>query len=352
MKNIFKILLVTAAGSILLIACKKYKDEFYGPALGIAPSDFSASALSVSNSNPNFISQTVFFKSTFNATVRWTLTLTGQTSGAIKKITGVSNALDASTAVWNGSTDTLKQFRKTETVEAKLTVLGWKDTLSTTLTVGGEKNRGNLLGTFENITVDQVAMNWQDATGLWWYFSFESGEKDTCDKIADPTTPNGMHALRIAGHDANTSYYIGQAGLSAPGGAGSVFNFGSPALNDFYFNVYVKGSGTAAANDYKFVIQAYEDDNGGGINYSGDEDKYTYTISLKYEGWKLFRIPYSSFALDSPTPANIYRSHSPNKIANIGMFFGANTSAGLSSTTKIAIDIDHFSITTDGPMIP
>ncbi len=339
-----------STGILILVACKKYKQEFYGPALGIAPSDFTASALSVSNTNPNFVSQTVYFKSTFNATVRWTLTLTGQTSGAIKILSGVSNALDANTAVWNGSTDTLKQFRKTETVNASLAVLGWKDTLHTSLTVGSEKNRGNVLGTFENITVDQVAKNWQDATGLWWFFSFETNELDVCDKIADPTTPNGTYALHLAGHDANSSYYIGQAGLSAPSG---VFNFGPTVLKDFYFNIYIKGCGSAANKDYKLVMQAYEDDNLNGVlTYNGDEDKYTYTISLMYDGWKLHRIPYASFGLDSPTAANTYRSHSPDKIANIGLFFGANTAAGLSSSTVVDVEIDHFSITTDGPMIP
>ncbi len=62
---------------VTLVACEKYTDEFYGPALGIAPDYFSASGLTVSNDAPNFLSQKVYFESTFNATVRWKLTLTG-----------------------------------------------------------------------------------------------------------------------------------------------------------------------------------------------------------------------------------------------------------------------------------
>jgi len=347
MKKITFILLTTIIGLSLLSSCKKYKDEFYGPALGIAPDDFSATALTVSNENPNFLTGGVYFKSDFNASVRWQLTLKGETSGAMKFLSGVSKSLDSSNTFWNGSTDTLKVFRKNETVTATLSVLGWKDTLTKTLVIGNEKNRGILLGTFENIFVDQTAQNFQDASGYWWFFSFETNEKEYINKVLDPDVPTGIHALKLAGRDVNTSYYIGQAGLSAPSG---VFNFGSTNLDDFYFNVYVKGAGTAASNDYKFVMQAYEDDNGGGVAYDGTEDKYTYTISLQYEGWKLHRVKYSSFGLDAPSSP--YKSHSPDKIANIGFFFGANTAAGLSASTVIEVSMDHFSITTDGPMIP
>jgi len=349
MKTIFKKILLLLTLGILFISCKKYKDEFYGPGLGVAPDDFTASALVASNSNPNFATQTVNFQSTFNATVRWKLTLVGQTSGAIKIISGLSNSLSAANCVWDGSTDTLKLFRKNETVVATLTALGWKNNLSTSITIGAEKKRGYVLGTFEGITVDHTAKNWLDASGYYWFYSFETGEYDLVDKIADPTTPQGSNALKIVGHDANTSYYIGQVGLSAPAG---VFNFGTTVLNDFYFNLYVKGSGKAANKDYKYVIQVFEDDNGGGILYDGSEDKFTYTIPLQYDGWKLFRVKYSDFALDAAAAASPYKDHNPDKIANIGFFFGANTAAGLSSTDQIIVEMDHFSITTDGPMIP
>ncbi len=349
MKKTITYLLVIGLGGIIFLSCKKYKDEFYGPGLGVAPDDFSASAIVASNNNPNFISQTVNFQSTFNATVRWKLTLVGQTSGAVKFITGLSNKIDGTNAVWNGSTDTIKLFNKTETVIVTLTALGWKESLSTSITVGGEKDRGNLLGTFENITVDHTAKNFQDPSGLYWFYSFEPNEYDLVDRVTDATAPQGIHALKISGHDASASYYIGQVGLSAPAG---VFNFGTTTLDDFYFNFYVKGSGSSSNKDYKMVVQVFEDDNGGGILYDGLEDKYTSTISLQYDGWKLHKIKYSSFMLDVAAASSPYKSHSQDKIANIGFFFGANTAAGLSSTEKIEFELDHFSITTNGPMIP
>ena len=140
MKKIIIYLLLFVLVGISLFSCKSYKDEFYGPGLGVAPDDFTASPIAVSNANPNFSTQTVSFQSTFNATVRWKITLVGQTSGAIKFINGLSSSLDASNSIWDGSTDTLKLFRKSETVVATLTVLGWKESISTSFVIAGEKN--------------------------------------------------------------------------------------------------------------------------------------------------------------------------------------------------------------------
>jgi hypothetical protein len=351
MKNIIQYLFVTLAGAVLLISCKKYKDDYYGPYLGMAPNDFTASTLTVSNSNPNFISGPVHFKSTFNYNVRWTLTMIGQTSGAIKSITDFSTELNATNSKWDGSTDTLKQFRKNETVNVTLSVLGWKDTLHTSLIIGGEKDRGYVLGSFEGISVDGAG-NFTD-NSYYWFSGFESvAEKDFCNSILDPSAPAGAYSFRLAGHDANKSYYIGKIGVSAPGAPTGVFNFGITSPSDCYFNVYVKGCGITPDKDYKLVIQTYEDDNGSGVTYPSNEDTYSYPISLKYIGWKLFRIPYSSFTLENAVPANIYQSHSPDKINNIGLFIGANTSAGLSASAVIDVRIDHFSVTSNGPMIP
>ncbi len=348
--SIIKIITIVL-GVAVLFSCKKYKEEFYGPGLGVAPDDFSATDLMASNLNPDFKTGTVHFQSDLSATVRWKLTLVGQTSGAIKIISGLSKVLDVSNAQWDGSTDTLKLFKKGETVTATLTALGWKESRSTTLIVGEVKDRGFVFGTFENITVDHGAKNWMESNGLYWFYSFETNEYDLVDKIADPTAPEGTNALLISGHDANASYYIGQVGLSAPSG---VFNLGTiNSVDDVYLNFYVKGAGTAANKDYKFVVQLFEDDNSSGtVQYDGLEDKYTYQISLQYEGWKFYSIKYSSLVLDPGVSMASERVYSPSKIANIGFFFGANTAAGLSATDVIAVEMDHFSITTNGPMIP
>lgn len=352
MKKILIIVIVLISGIAVLVSCKKYKDEFYGPGLGYAPDDFTASALVASNSNPDFTTGTVSFQSEFNATVRWTLTLTGQTSGAVKMIKGLSNSLNESNSVWNGTTDTTKLFQKNETVNVVLTVLGWKESISTSVTISEVRDRGKVIGAFNAITVDHGAKNWADISGLYWYYSFETNEYDLVDPIADPTCPEGSHALLISGHDANSSYYIGQVGITAPS-IGAFTPGPITSVDDVYINFYLKGCGTQANKDYKFVVQLFEDDNNNGsIQYNGEEGKYTYQVSLQYDGWKLYSIKYSDLILDATVVPPADQNYNPEKIGNIGFFFGANTSVGLSATDVISPELDFVTITTNGPLIP
>lgn len=354
MKNI-KVIIALLSLLSVLVACKKYDEDFIGAPLGMAPDDFSATPLTPNNDAPDFRSESVFFNTTFNNAVNWTLMITGQSSGAVKIIKGFSDGLNANNATWNGTTDTTKIFKTGEKVSVALSILGWDQTLNTEITVGHKKDHGTELGWFENISVNHGSKNFQDATGLWWFYSFENNEYDAVEMVDDPLTPQGNYALRLAGHDANQSYYIGQVGLSAPTG---VFNFGPTNLNDFYINLYIKGTGSGTSSsgktkDYKLVIQTFEDDNGDGtLQYDGSEDKYLYTISLAYDGWKLHSAKYSDFVLEDPTSTNTYRSHSPEKIANMGFFIGASTSAGLSSIDVIDTRIDMLTVTTNGPLIP
>lgn len=346
-----KIVLYTLIGLIgtVILSCKKYNEEFIGPPLGLAPDDFevSGNSFTVSNTFPNFVSDTIHFMATFNATVNWTIEIRGE-NGAYKEIKGYSNFIDASNSKWAGTTDIPRLFGQGEDVTATLKIFGWQQTLSTTLQIANERDRGIVLGKFNNINVNHGSMNFQDPSSFWWFYSFETGEYDQVDKVSSTDTPEGLHHLRIAGHDQNQSYYVGKVGLSAPSG---VFAFGNPSLNDFYFNLFVKGAGTDASKDYKLVIETFEDDSGNGLQYDGSEDKFTYTISLKFDGWKLIQAKYSDFILESPASTG-GKVHSPNKIGNIGFFIGAATAAGLSQTDVIDTGIDYFTIATNGPMIP
>ena len=116
----------------------------------------------------------------------------------------------------------------------------------------------------------------------------------------------------------------------------------------------MKGSGTAASADDKFVVQIFENDNmTGGIQYDNKEDKFSSAVSLKYEGWKLHRLKYSEFKLDDSCAVHsISKVHNPDKIYTIGFYFGANTSTGLSATRKISVEMDHLCVTTNGPLVP
>jgi len=80
--------------------------------------------------------EAVVFSARFNKQTAWVLEITGQTSGAVHRIEGVSNALDATNARWTGRTTDLPFFRA-EPVEAALFFPSeaGSDTLRTSLAV-------------------------------------------------------------------------------------------------------------------------------------------------------------------------------------------------------------------------
>ncbi len=328
--------------TLIVAGCKKYKEEFQGPEMGIAPSDFTVSGntFTASNNTPNFIAQTVYFKANFSASVRWTITLTGQVSGAVKRIHGLSKALDGTTAVWDGSTDTTRLFRKSENVVATLSVLGWTQTLSTTIQIVEVKNHGFVLATFEAISPD-ASGNFFD--NYYWFSGFDTpSEKIFLNKVADPTGPQGDYALKISGRDLNANNYIGKAGLSAS--SPFTFNFGADSTAILYFNMYVKGGGTNA--NAKLVIEVFEDDNKDAIQkYDGTEDKYSYSIPLNFDGWKFVSVKYKDFGRESNNGDN---KQNPTSLHLIDYYIGPLQG----SSDAIEGTFDYPVITVNGPMIP
>ena len=92
----------------------------------------------------------VAFSATFNKQAAWVLLITGQESGAVKRIEGFSNVLDATNATWNGGTTELPFFKE-ETVDVALFVPSEEtDTLRTTVEVVSPRTYpGNVFADFE-----------------------------------------------------------------------------------------------------------------------------------------------------------------------------------------------------------
>ncbi len=338
-----KLLIFLFSAATVISACKKYNEEFTGAPLGIAPDDFAVvnNSFAVSKNNPNFINDTIYFMATFNASVTWKIRLKGELSGAIKIISGYSNSINANNSKWNGTTDIAKLFRGGENVNASLTVYGWTDSLTTTINIVLPKKHGTILGRFENIVPDGAG-NFTDQ-GLYWFSSFDANEKEFMNKVLDADAPEGNYCIQLKGHDANGNYYIGKAGLSSS--SPFTFAFGSSDANKVYFNLYVKGEG--AGSVAKLVIETFEDDNDDHVvYYDNSEDKYSSTIDLGFDGWKLISIKYSDFVLESSSSP--YKDKNPDKIHLIGFYCGPKSA----SATSLQVQFDFPTVTVDAPMIP
>ena len=87
----------------------KVDEEFEGPSLTDLYGSFAIlEEFDITDRSVNFSeNETTTFTATFNKNVSWKLEIKGLSSGAIKEITGFSSQLDATNALWNGSTTVL-----------------------------------------------------------------------------------------------------------------------------------------------------------------------------------------------------------------------------------------------------
>ena len=132
-------LLVVLGGLVLgLAACEHVTEPIDGPRLVDRFGDFALlDPLEASRAAVDFASgEDVVFSARVNKQVNWTIEITGQESGAVKRLEGFSNELDADEARWQGGTTELPLF-KTEPAEVALFFPGEEaaDTLRTTVEV-------------------------------------------------------------------------------------------------------------------------------------------------------------------------------------------------------------------------
>ena len=147
-----KIILLFIAGTVLLACRKEEVNKTDGPNLTDIYGTFEVvTTLAASQNSVDFSAgQTVYFTCETTTIKEWKISITGQTSGANKIITGTGKSLNASSALWDGSTTTFPMFRA-ETCDVMLTFTGEEDTLYTTVVVTAPKvNQGFLIADFEN----------------------------------------------------------------------------------------------------------------------------------------------------------------------------------------------------------
>ncbi len=94
--------------------CKRDTELFDGPSLIDRFGDFDVlEGFSANRETVSFSEgETVQFAAEFNKNVDWIIEITGQTSGAVKRITGFDRIIEASNATWNGGTTDLPFFRE------------------------------------------------------------------------------------------------------------------------------------------------------------------------------------------------------------------------------------------------
>lgn len=314
-KSIF---LICIAGCIFT-SCRKDSEFFDGPSLNDIYGEFSLlTDFDITNRHVDFAAgQTTSFTAEFSKSVEWQIKITGLTSGGVKYLSGISNMLDNTNSIWNGSTSNLPMFRA-EDCAVELTFQNETDTLRDTLEVVSPKtNNGLLLSDFES--------GWNPG-----WSSFVQSGADMSFVITNDTVAAQGDMYYDMGGAVDWDYLIGL--IDIPGSA-----YGAPhfALNNnpdqVFFNVLLDNP--PGITNSIVLFQFREDDNGDGVYSDGAEDMFSIQVTMTETGWQLISSNYSDLTtLINGAPADPIGNgiHEPDKLIQVSVLMLANPATGYS----------------------
>lgn len=282
---------ILAVFVLTLLGCNREDVTFAGERAGVASDNFQVTTPFAANtSTVNFSAgNTVTFSATFNEEVSYTITITGQTSGAVKTITGMGSQLNE---VWTGNADLI--FFTAENVTAELTVLGQTETY-------GQVNIGATT-TYNPEGVQLANFESGGTTASCW---FPSGNQIACQtNYSVSPSLEGSSATRVAGVsvDKPGDQFVGLSAIEPRSGVnnnGSYFSVPTTDPDDLYFTVFIYGSGD---ENVAMFIKFMQDESGNGAHEGASENGFEWQLlDLSHTGWKKFSIKYSDVPLGGNT---------------------------------------------------
>jgi hypothetical protein len=314
------VMVLTLAILTMSVKCK-HSNEYIGPEYKLVPEGFTVSGF-VTNPAPavNFLTDSVKFVSNFSSRVTWFIDLKGLSSGAQKRLTGVSSSLTGDVnATWNGGHDGT-YFFSLEQVEATLSFMGTSLTLKDTITISQKKKYNDLIGA-GGLPITDFEYATPLPPGIWYTFAdgpsggpFESDSNriGSSVKAVEGTRYFQMKGIDVAGA-GHKNYYIQGVGFQV--GSPMIATYSNP--DSVYFNVYVYGFGVS---NTKFQISFDEDDNGNN-NWGNDlEDEFIYAVKVDWIGWKLVSFKYSDAVISTEPPNGTQgnKVQEPHKVVKMG----------------------------------
>lgn len=324
-----KYILIALIGAVLISCRKDENDNIDGPNLTDVYGEFAVlETLNISQVNTDFSSgSNPFFTCQMSKIINWQLTITGQTSGAMKIIEGTSNKLNSSNASWNGSTTELPIFLA-EVCDVMLTFNDEPDTLYTTITVDQPKtNAGFLIADFET--------GWLSG----WTSFIQSGAQMDFNIKTDGTAPENDSYYNLQG-EVNWDYLVGLVDFNASAYGGVTLPLTSNSDN-LWFNAMVYGD--PGFQNTIMLFRFDEDENEDGSFNVTNEDQYSYEFNVDWVGWKLVSVKYSDLAAN-PAGGGVLN---PDKLNKVSMLHLADPVSGLAKSK-----LDYLIFTENGPLQP
>lgn len=322
-------------GALIPISCERSKDT-EGPRLQDLYGEFSVfQDFEASSPNVDFSAGgSMFFTGVFSKTVAWQVTITGQTTGAVKVMEGFGSTLDELSARWLGDITTLPMM-KVEACEVILSVPNesFADTININVQ-GIKSNEGFLVADFET----PINPGWQ---------VFIQGGADMSFFIDQSDSSAQGTGYYDMGGEVDWDYLIGYIYFPA-----SAYQLPTYPLDDnpanVYFNVFLNVP-EGISNEI-VLFQFLEDENGDGNHQATSEDMYSLELKGLSSGWQMISLRYDeliALANGIPSPPAGNDIHEPHKLLDLRLLFLADPATGYSQTY-----LDYVIFTESSPLQP
>lgn len=328
--RVWALCLVLAVGGVVA-GCDHATDTIDGPRLIDRFGDFALlDTLSISQPTVDFPSgEAVTFTARFNKQVNWVLEITGQQSGAVKRIEGFSSELTAENARWRGGTTELPLF-KAEPVEVALFVPDEdSDTTRASLEVLTPRTyEGAVVTDFEPGT---------DANVILRNFEFElAPEAGLTSEI--PAAEGNTFFLMRGTDTVVDNFFVGLVEITSSSEDG-YFAVPTSVPEDLFFNAFLYSYGS---ENTIIILEVIADANGNGRFDDGTDTVVSSgDIVLEEEGWIPFSRSMAEFGLTQEQAQQI--------VAVRGVLISNNNTQ---PTPREPVDfgLDYITFTAGGPL--
>lgn len=283
--------------------------------------------------------ESVTFSGRFNKQVNWVVEITGQESGAVKRIQGFSAELTEDNARWLGGTTELPFF-KTEAVEVALFVPEeMSDTTRTMVEVLTPRvYEGNVVADFEGGNAIMVTDP-----------EFEFDENGISAEVP-PAQGDGFYLLRGTDDVVVNNFFIGLITITPSGGG--TFDVPTTIADELYLNAFLYNFGTPNTIP---VLEVVVDANGTGtfedgqdtiIPLGGDVEFPNLLDGFGEEGWQ----PYAEAASSFGQFGNGITDQQTQQIVAVRVVLISDAANQSTPPNQVDYGIDYITFTAGGPL--
>ena len=320
-------LLCALAFAAVAIGCD-HQTEFDGPGLIDRFGDFNLiEPLAADRSAVNFeAGQTVAFSARFNKQTDWVVEITGEQSGAVKRIEGFSNEVSAENAVWRGGTTDLPLF-KGEPATARLFFPNEPGSDTTTVDLAVLTARdypGSVLAAFEG--GDDVTVG---------NFEFELEGAGISAEVP-PGQGDGFFLFRGT-DDVVSNFFVGLIDIRQPGGG--FVDVPTTVPSNSYVNFLIRGFNTP---NTIAVVQVIADGNGSGAFEDGQDTVFPFgDVPVDFGDWRLFSKPLSELGMTQ---------EQAGQIVAVRVLLISDNNNQPNPPLPVDFGIDYITFTAGGPL--